>query len=150
MLQLAFREGLLPDSFKAFRTLQSKESGASRALLQLARQLGLHRVRCSRSEPWVECVLAMVVGRILYQGSKLSLCNQWANTSLWEFYGIHGRHDVDTNIATCPWTACWNASAPSQKKLAAEHLQNGCLVLCVMTSTSFEGQYKASNIRTHF
>lgn len=77
MLQLAFRDQVLPeDSPDAFRTLGSREYGASRALLQLARELGLHRILYSRTEPWVDCVMAMIVGRIVYQGSKLSLCNQ--------------------------------------------------------------------------
>jgi len=88
-LQLAFREKVVPAGDpRALRILSSKEYGASRALLELARDIGLHRVLYSRTEPWVECVLAMIVGRIVYQGSKLSLCNQWANTYLWELCGI--------------------------------------------------------------
>ena len=80
LLQAAFRERVQPvDDPRAFRILESKEYGASRALLQLAKDLGLHRILYSRNEPWVDCVLAMIVGRIVYQGSKLSLCNQCTN-----------------------------------------------------------------------
>ena len=146
VLQFAFREGVLPaHSPKAFRILQSKEYGASRALLQLARQLGLHRMLYSRPQPWVQCVLAMIVGRIIYQGSKLSLCNQWANTTLWELCGIDGRPDVDLHCYL-PLDRLLERQRAIQKKLAAEHLYNGCLVFYDMTSTYFEGQYKGSDV----
>lgn len=53
MLQLAFREGVLPaDAPEALRILQSKEYGASRALLELARQLELPRMLYSRTASW--------------------------------------------------------------------------------------------------
>jgi hypothetical protein len=29
-----------------------------------------------RPKPWVDCVMAMIAGRIVYQGSKLPLLNQ--------------------------------------------------------------------------
>ena len=73
MLQLAFRENVVPaDSAEALKILSSREYGASRALLLLAKDLGLHRIFYSRTEPWVDSVLAMIVGRVVYQGSKLS------------------------------------------------------------------------------
>lgn len=146
MLQLAFREKVLPeDSPDAFRILQTKEYGACRSLLEVARQIGLHRVLYSRSEPWVDCVLAMIVGRIVYQGSKLSLCNQWANTCLWELCGIEGPPDVEDHCYT-PMDRLLERQGAIQKKLAAEHLQDGCLVLYDITSSYFEGEYKGSKI----
>ena len=61
LLQAAFREQVQPvDGPHAFRILGSKEYGASRVLLQLAKDLGLHRILYSRTEPWVDCVLAMI------------------------------------------------------------------------------------------
>ena len=43
LLQLAFRDQVLPnDSPQALKILQAKEFGASAALLQLAKTLGLH------------------------------------------------------------------------------------------------------------
>lgn len=146
MLQLAFRDQVLPaDSPDAFRTLGSREYGASRALLQLAKTLGLHRMLYSRSEPWVDCVMAMVVGRIVYQGSKLSLCNQWANTCLWELCGIDGRPDVEEHCYL-PMDRLLERQRAIQKKLASKHLQNGCLVLYDITSSYFEGEYENSEI----
>jgi hypothetical protein len=146
LLQLAFREKVIPaEDPRALRILDSKEFGASRALLQIARDLGLHRILYSRSEPWVDCVLAMIVGRIVYQGSKLSLCNQWANTSLWELCGIPGRPDVDDHCYL-PMDRLLERQEAIQKKLAARHLTNGCLVFYDITSSYFEGEYNGSEL----
>lgn len=146
LLQLAFREKVIPaDDPRAFCTLGSKEYGASRALLQLAKDIGLHRILYSRSEPWVECALAMIVGRIVYQGSKLSLCNQWMNTSLWELCGIDERPDVEDHCYL-PLDRLLERQEAIQKKLASKHFKNGCLVLYDITSTYFEGEYKNSEI----
>lgn len=146
LLQAAFREQVQPISDPhAFRILCSKEYGASAALLQLSKDLGLHRILYSRSEPWVDCVLAMIVGRIVYQGSKLSLCNQFANTSLWELCGVIDRPDVDKHCYL-PMDRLLERQEAIQKKLAAKHLTNGSLVLYDITSSYFEGAYEDSEL----
>lgn len=149
LLQLAFREKVVPTHApEALRILNSRELGASHAVLQILRQLGLHRVLYSRSEPWVQCVCAMIVGRIVYQGSKLSLCNQWADTRLWELCGVEGRPDVETHCYE-PLDRLLERQQAIQQKLAHKHLSNGCLVLYDITSTYFEGAYAGSKI-VHF
>ncbi|MCF6239318.1 MAG: hypothetical protein L3J79_11025, partial [Candidatus Marinimicrobia bacterium] len=71
MIQYAFREEVVPsDDQDAFRILSSRELRASRAFLNLAKDLGLSRILYSRSEPWVNCILAMVAGRIVFQGKQ--------------------------------------------------------------------------------
>src|SRR4051812_27412357 len=83
MLQQAFRENVIPaDSPEAFQILHSKEYGASFSLLHMIKKTGLDKAIYSRSEPWVNSIIAMVIGRIVYAGSKLSLCHQQDNTSL--------------------------------------------------------------------
>ncbi len=146
LLQLAFREGVVPaGSPEAFKVISSREYGASRALLQLAKDLGLHRILYSRTESWVNSVLAMVVGRVVYQGSKLSLCNQYANTCLWELCGIEGRPDVEEHCYE-PLDRLLERQVAIQKKLAKKHLKNGCLVLYDITSSYLEGEYKKSDL----
>lgn len=76
------------------RLLGSREYGASRALLSLADEIGLTRALDSRRIPWVQDCLAMIVGRIVYAGSKLSLSHQWKNTALWSLCGVEGEVDV--------------------------------------------------------
>src|SRR5262249_8601741 len=54
VLQAAFRgDVVLKGSPEDFQLINSREYGASRALLELAKQLGLDRALYSRNEPWV-------------------------------------------------------------------------------------------------
>ncbi|MEE9395527.1 MAG: hypothetical protein V3V31_00800 [Methylococcales bacterium] len=81
--QLAFREQVIPvGAPEAFQILQSREYGASYAIFALAKQLGLPQVLYSRREPWVNDLLVMIVGRLVYAGSKLSLYNLQPTTTI--------------------------------------------------------------------
>src|ERR1051325_4149935 len=91
LIQAAFRGEVLPkDSPQAFRILASKEYGASYELLRLAQELELPQAIYSRKEPWVQDCLALIVGRVLYAGSKLALSNQAKSTALWQLCGVEG------------------------------------------------------------
>ena len=100
MLQLAFRGKVIADDDKnALKINQTLEYGASFAILSLIKQLGLDKIIAGNvlasKEQWVQDILAMIAGRIIYQGSKLSLCNQYDNTTLWQQCGINDRPNVD-------------------------------------------------------
>lgn len=149
MLQHSFRNEVTPaGSPESFRITKSKELGASQAIIDLARNLGLHRMLYSRAEPWVDCVMAMIAGRIVYQGSKLGLCNQWQNTCLWELCGVKGQPDVDKHCYA-PLDRLLERQQAIQKKLAKKHLQDGVMVLYDITSTYFEGEYEDSELVTY-
>lgn len=146
MLQLAFREKVIAvDSPDATKVLSARELGASRAVIAMAKKLGLHRILHSKSEPWVDAVLAMIAGRIVYQGSKLSLCNTWRDSVLWQLCGIEGRPQVETHCYQ-PLDRLLQRQKIIQSKLAAKHASEGTLVLYDITSTYFEGEYKDSEI----
>ena len=146
MLQHAFREEVRPAGDAAeFRIVASKELGASQAVLALARELGLHRMLYSRPAPWVDCALAMIAGRLVFQGSKLGLCNQWESSALWELCGIEGRPDVDKHCYA-PLDRLLERQQAIEKKLAKKHLDSGALVLYDITSTYFEGEYENSDL----
>jgi len=150
MLQLAFREQVAPTGqAQTLKIEHSREFGASSAILGLARELGLPRMLYSRSEPWVDSIMAMVLGRIVYQGSKLSLFNQQDNTCLWELCGVEHLTDVDS-ICYEPLDRLLARQRAIQKKLAARHLgeaeTEGTLLLYDITSTYFEGEYKDSKL----
>ena len=146
-VQAALRDDVLPkDHPDAFKILSSKEYGASAALLALAKDIGLDRALYSKpSQPWVRDTLAMIVGRILYQGSKLSLSHQWKNSALWELCGTEGPVDVDEHCYA-PLDRLLERQPAIQQTLAKTHLHNGCIVLYDITSTYFEGQYEESEI----
>jgi transposase len=146
LIQAAFRGEVLPkDSPQAFQTLNSREYGASHALLQLAKELELDRALYSRPEPWVRDCLAMIVGRVVYAGSKLALSHQWKNTALWELCGVQGPVDVEAHCYE-PMDRLLERQRAIQRTLASQHLKNGHLVLYDITSTYFEGAYLESQI----
>ena len=147
LLQLAFREEVMPmDSPQAFKILQNKEYGASYAIREVITQIGLDKVLFSRSEPWVKSIIAMIIGRIIYAGSKLSLCNQQDNTSLWELCGLEGKLDVDKHCYQ-PLDELLKRQKAIQKKLAQKYLAGGNqLVLYDLTSSYLEGEYAQSEI----
>jgi len=146
ILQLAFRERVIPvDDPQAFQILSSREYGASYSILTIAKQLGLHQVLYSRPEPWVSGALAMIIGRLLYAGSKLSLCNHHPNTCLWELCGIEDPPDVDAQCYE-PMDRLLQRQGAIQRNLARRHLGGGHLVLYDITSVYFEGEYKDSKL----
>mgnify|MGYP001576763830 CR=1 FL=1 len=123
----------------------SREWGASHAVLAAAKALGLPKLLYSRWEPWVRYALGMIVGRVVYQGSKLALTNLWKDTALWSLCGLgEDRPEVDE---------CYEAmdrllerQPAIQEALAKRHLKNGCLVLYDVTSSYFEGEYQGSEL----
>lgn len=146
-IQAALRDEVIRwDDPMAFRVVGSRELGGSSALLELAKDIGLPAMLYSRPQtPWVQDVLAMIVGRILFQGSKLSLAQRWRHSALWELCGVQGAVDVDTH--------CYEAldrllerQEAIQKKLAAKHLKDGCIVLYDITSSYLEGEYEESEL----
>jgi transposase len=121
------------------------EYGASYAFKELAKQIGLDKAICSTKEQWKEDVMAMIIGRITCQGSKLHLINQYLNTGLWELAGhkYGERPDVEENCYK-PMDQLLMRKTRIEKKLASKHLKNGTLILYDMTNTWFEGEYSNS------
>lgn len=148
LLQAAFRGDVVPKgSPEDINVLASKEYGASFCFLELAKELGLDRAIYSRKEPWVQDCLAMIVGRIVYAGSKLALSNQAKNTALWELCGVEGEVDVDEHCYQA-MDRLLDRQKAIQRTLASRHLRDGHLVLYDITSSYFEGAYEQSEIVT--
>lgn len=125
----------------------SYEYGASSAFLSLAKNIGLDKMIYSKQEEWRENVLAMIIGRITYQGSKLSLVNMYKDSALWELaghkYGI--RPDVDKHCYAS-MDRLLERKTKIERKLVKKHLDGGCIILYDLTNTWFEGEYKNSKI----
>lgn len=124
-----------------------REYGASAMLFALAKRIGLDKIIYSRNEPWVRNVLAMIIGRIVYQGSKLAL--SWiANTScLWEVCGVKDAAEI--NVGTNCYLAMDELISRQeliQNKIATKHLKEGSVILYDITSSYFEGEYADSEI----
>ncbi|MEJ2151072.1 MAG: IS1634 family transposase, partial [Chloroflexota bacterium] len=145
---LAFRECVVPvDEPQAFKILNSREYGASYAIVAIARQLGLPQALYSRPEPWVSSTLSMIVARLVDAGSKLSLCHHHPNTCLWELCGIEASPDVDEHCYA-PRDRLLQRQGAIQRNLARRHINGGHLVLYDITRVYFEGEYKDSALVT--
>lgn len=120
-----------------------REYGASNLLFELSKKIGLDKILYSRKEPWVANALALIIGRIVYQGSKLNLSRVPDISYLWEICGVEGEIDVNKNCyeAMDELIARQNSI---QRKLAKKHLSEGCVILYDITSTYFEGDYEDS------
>ena len=125
----------------------SYEYGGSFTLKALAKEIGLEQALFSQKKQWREDVIAMITGRILFQGSKLSLVNTFKDSALWELAGhTYGeRPDVEKN--------CYFAMDELlirknriERKLAQKHLKNGCIILYDMTNFWLEGEYEDSSL----
>jgi len=115
----------------------AKEYGASFAALQLAKELKLDKIIYSKpQQQWVKDSLAMIVGRLIYAGSKLSLSNRYKDTALWELCGIEGAVDVEAHCYASMDRLLERQKA-IQQKLAAKHFDGNALVLYDITSSYF-------------
>ena len=125
----------------------SKEYGASFAILQLAKELELDKTIYSKpQQQWVKDCLAMIVGRLVYSGSKLSLSNRHKDTALWELCGIETEEvDVEKHCYV-GMDRLLERQKMIQKKLAEKHFDGNALVLYDITSSYFEGEYEESHI----
>ncbi|MCL1996167.1 MAG: IS1634 family transposase [Defluviitaleaceae bacterium] len=129
-----------------FKILSSHEYGASFACASILKELGLHKAIHSRSSmEWVKSAIAMIIGRIVFAGSKLALSSCTAFSSLWEVCGITGDINLNTN--------CYDAmdklllrQQSVQQTLAKKHLDNGTIVLYDITSCYMEGEYENSEL----
>ena len=129
-----------------FKIISSREYGASFTCLSVLKELGLHSAIYSRvSVDWVKSALAMIIGRIVFAGSKLALSVCGAYSSLWEICGLPG--DIDVN------THCYEAmdklfarQETIQRSLAEKHLHEGTIVLYDITSCYMEGEYANSQL----
>lgn len=149
-IRSALRRGETPTAPEGpLRVEQSREYGASWALLDVARQLGLDRLIYSRKEAWREDALALIVGRVVYQGSKLALTNLYADTALWDLCGhpTGARPDVERH-AYRVMDRLMDRQDAIQRALANRHLRDGCLIYYDLTSSYFEGAYENSDLVT--
>ncbi len=140
---------VLKTSDHALKIKKSKEYGASHAFLQLARDIGLDKAIYSRpSEQWVKDCLAMIIGRLVYSGSKRAVSQTGDDSALWELCGVEGAVDVDTHCYAS-MDRLYERQEAIQKKLVKKHLTNGSLVLYDITRTYFEGEYDDSTVAAY-
>jgi len=129
-----------------FKILDSREYGASFACVEMMKMLGLPGAISSRpSETFVRSSLAMIAGRLVYAGSKLSLSHCGSFSALWEVCGITGDVDVNEHCYAA-MDKLFERQSAIEKRLAQKHLQNGTVILYDITSCYMEGEYANSEL----
>ena len=125
----------------------SREYGASATFLELGKQLGVDKLLYSRREEWRNDLMAIIAGRIVFQGSKLHLSNIFMDSALWELCGHSYGINVDVNKHCYkPMDKLLERQESIQKQLAKKHLKDGCLILYDITNTWLEGEYSYSEL----
>lgn len=88
----------------------------------------------------------MIVGRLVYAGSKLSLSKVTKDSSLWEICGIsNSQIDVDVHCYDAMDRLIERQDA-IQKYLAKKHLDDNTMIFYDITSSYLEGEYDESEI----
>jgi transposase len=137
-------------SEKELKTSNSREYGASAAFLDIGKRLGLDKLLYSRQEQWRDDLMAMIAGRIVFQGSKLHLSNLFMDSAMWELCGHPYGIKINVNKhCYLPLDKLLERQESIQKELAKRHLEDGCLILYDMTNTWLEGEYTDSEIVDH-
>lgn len=128
---------------------RSYEFGASHVFMELAKDLDLDKIIFSKKTQWRNDALAMIVGRLVYQGSKLSLTNMYRDTALWSLAGheLGVRPNVEKHCYSA-MDELLERKNKIERKLSRAHLQDGCMVLYDMTNSWFEGKYEQSKLVT--
>ena len=140
-LRLALKGEVLTPTVSQVELEVARPHGHVAAVVGTMRALGFERLFATRKSRQKDLALALVAGRVLHPGSKLSLSRLLDAgsrvSSLGEVLGVEGA-DENELYAAMDWLG------ERQKKiegaLAKRHLANGCLVLYDVSSSYFEGK----------
>lgn len=126
---------------EAFDILRSTPHGHAAAVLGTMRELGLAQVLRARRSRERQIVLALIAERVLAPASKLATARAFSaegpDSSLPEMLEL-GDVDEDEIYGAMDWLI--SRQSAIEKKLAARHLKDGCVVLYDLSSSYFEGR----------
>jgi transposase len=126
---------------QAFEITRSLPHGHVAAVYGTLRRVGLDVLLGKKASRARQCVLAMIVSRVLEPGSKLATARalgaETRHSTLGELLGLEGV-DEDDLYAAMDWLLPRQAAIESAS--ARRHLGEGTLVLYDVTSTYFEGR----------
>ena len=128
-------EKFLPAS-DAFLVQRNLPHGHVQAVLGTMRRLGLDSLLASKPCAQRDLVMAMIAERLLYPCSKLATTRLWHTTTLAEELSVAEATEDDLYQAM-DWLL--ERQPRIEKKLAARHLSEDCLVLYDVSSSYYEG-----------
>jgi len=125
----------------AMKLVESRPHGHVAAVVGTIREIGLDRLFATRKSREKDLAVALVAGRVLHPGSKLSLSRfldaESRASTLGQVLCVEGA-DENELYAAMDWLV--ERQAKIEDALAKRHLANGCLVLYDVSSSYFEGK----------
>ena len=119
-----------------FSTQKTLPHGHVQAILMAIRKLGLDSLIASKRCRERDLVMAMIAARLLHPCSKLATTREWHTTTLAEELSVADATEDDLYQAM-DWLL--ERQPRIEKKLAARHLSEDCLVLYDVSSSYYEG-----------
>ncbi len=124
-----------------FEILEARPHGHVAAVVGTMRRLGLDRLMAARPSREKALAFALVAGRVLHPGSKLSLSRHCLEasrlSSLAQVLGVEGATEGEFYRAM-DWLLARQGKI--EDALARRHLAGGCLVLYDVSGSYFEGK----------
>ena len=119
-----------------FCTQKTLPHGHVEAILMAMRKLGLDSLLAAKRCRERDLVMAMIASRLLHPCSKLAAPREWHTTTLAEELSVADATEDDLYQAM-DWLL--ERQPRIEKKLAARHLSEDCLVLYDVSSSYYEG-----------
>ena len=119
-----------------FCTHQTLPHGHVEAILGVMRKLGLDSLLAAKRCRERDLVMAMIAARLLHPCSKLATTREWHTTTLAEELSVADATEDDL-YRGMDWLL--ERQPRIEKKLAARHLSEDCLVLYDVSSSYYEG-----------
>jgi hypothetical protein len=118
--------------------VRSRGHGHVELVLEVIRDLGLDRALLARGGHHRDVVLALLVARVLFPGSKLAAVRSWTDTTLLEELALD-KVSVQDVYAAMDWLLTRQEAV--QRALVQKHLPGGSLVLYDLSSSYVTGRH---------
>ena len=141
-LRLALKGEVLAPVAEQVELAFARPHGHVAAVVGTMRALSFDRAFATRKSREKDLAMALVAGRVLHAGSKLSLSGLLAegsrSSTLGQVLGVEGA-DENELYAAMDWLVARQGKI--EDALARKHLTNGCLVLYDVSSSYLEGKH---------
>ena len=135
-LRRVLKEETLVSPDEAFSIERSLPHGHVELILEAVKLIGIDTTISAKRTRERDLVLAMIIERLIDPCSKLATTRLWHSTTLAEQLDV-GDADEDELYAAMDWLLARQSRI--EKKLAKQHLSEGCQVLYDVSSSYYEG-----------
>lgn len=138
MIRATLRGDVVQPVNQTFEVIASPAHGHVQAVCLAMQRLGFASMLAAKPCRERDLVLAMVASRIISPATKLATTRLWRTNTLAQEFGVSDANEDDL-YAAMDWLLAGQDRI--QKKLAARHLKEDCLVLYDLSSSYFEGSH---------